>query len=209
MNLIFLGPPGAGKGTHAGMLREEIGIPQVSTGDMLRENIREGTELGLKAKRFIDAGELVPDEVVIGMVRERLSQPDCAKGYVLDGFPRTVPQAEALSRFADIDKVVNLVVGEDIILGHLSGRRVCADCRGTFHTRRLRDDKVCPDCGGRLIQREDDKPETIKNRLAVYRRQTEPLISFYRENGLLTDVPLQGELASDHAVLREALGLEA
>ena len=133
MNLIFLGPPGAGKGTHAGMLREEIGIPQISTGDMLRQNIREGTELGLKAKRFIDAGELVPDEVVIGMVKERLSQPDCEKGYVLDGFPRTVPQAEALSRFADIDKVLDLVVSEDIILGHLTGRRVCADCRGTFH----------------------------------------------------------------------------
>ncbi len=209
MNLIFLGPPGAGKGTHAGMLREEIGIPQISTGDMLRQNIREGTELGLKAKRFIDAGELVPDEVVIGMVKERLSQPDCEKGYVLDGFPRTVPQAEALSRFADIDKVLDLVVSEDIILGHLTGRRVCADCRGTFHTRRLKDDKVCPDCGGRLIQREDDKPETVMNRLAVYHRQTEPLIVYYRAQGLLVDVVLGGELDRDHKAIREALGLEA
>jgi len=209
VNLIFLGPPGAGKGTHAGMLREEIGIPQISTGDMLRQNIREGTELGLKAKRFIDAGELVPDEVVIGMVKERLSQPDCEKGYVLDGFPRTVPQAEALSRFADIDKVLDLVVSEDIILGHLTGRRVCADCRGTFHTRRLKDDKVCPDCGGRLIQREDDKPETVMNRLAVYHRQTEPLIVYYRAQGLLVDVVLGGELDRDHKAIREALGLEA
>ncbi len=209
MNLIFLGPPGAGKGTHAGMLREEIGIPQISTGDMLRQNIREGTELGLKAKRFIDAGELVPDEVVIGMVKERLSQPDCEKGYVLDGFPRTVPQAEALSRFADIDKVLDLVVSEDIILGHLTGRRVCADCRGTFHTRRLKDDKVCPDCGGRLIQREDDKPETVMNRLAVYHRQTEPLIVYYRAQGLLVEVVLGGDLDRDHKAIREALGLEA
>lgn len=207
MNLIFLGPPGVGKGTHAKMLNGELGVPQISTGDMLRANIREGTELGKQAKRFIDAGELVPDAVVIGMVRERLKAPDCEKGYVLDGFPRTVAQAEALGQFARIDAVVNLIAAKDVIMGHLTGRRVCASCSATFHTSRLKDEKVCPDCGGELIHRRDDRPETIANRLDVYEKQTAPLISYYRKAGLLRDVKVEGSLDGDHVLVREALGL--
>ena len=207
MNLIFLGPPGVGKGTHAKLLMEELGIPQISTGDMLRGNIREGTDLGLQAKRFIDAGELVPDMVVIGMVRLRLSAPDCGKGYILDGFPRTVAQAEALGTFARIDAVINLVASDDKIMGHLTGRRVCSKCSGTFHTSRLRDEKVCPDCGGALIHRDDDKPETIARRLDVYQKQTAPLIAYYRKIGLLRDVAVEGSLEANHEVIRGALGL--
>ena len=207
MNLIFLGPPGVGKGTHAKLLMEELGIPQISTGDMLRWNIREGTELGLQAKRYIDAGELVPDTVVIGMVRLRLQAPDCAKGYILDGFPRTVAQAEALGTLSKIDAVINLVASDDKIMGHLTGRRVCSKCSATFHTSRLKDEKVCPDCGGALIHRDDDKPETIARRLDVYQRQTAPLIAHYRKVGLLRDVAVEGSLEANHAAIRGALGL--
>ncbi len=209
MNLIFLGPPGVGKGTHAKLLMEEMNIPQISTGDMLRGNIREGTGLGLEAKRFIDAGELVPDSVVIGMVRQRLQAPDCSKGYILDGFPRTVAQAEALSGFAKIDAVVNLIASDDKIMGHLTGRRVCSKCSNTFHASRLKDERVCPDCGGALIHREDDKPETIARRLEVYKRQTEPLIAHYQETGLLRNVAVEGSLEANHEAIRGALGLKA
>lgn len=207
MNLILLGPPGIGKGTHAKLFTGELGIPQISTGDMLRQNIREGTLLGKQAKGFIDAGELVPDEVVIGMVRERLQQPDAGKGYILDGFPRTVAQAEALSAFTDISVVINLIAGEHIIMEHLTGRRVCSRCSSTFHARSLGGEMICPSCGGELIHRDDDKPATIATRLEVYRRQTEPLIAYYREKGLLKDVVVEKGLEPDHLAVQEALGL--
>lgn len=207
MNIIFLGPPGVGKGTHAKLLSEQLGIPQISTGDMLRANIKQGTELGLKAKRFIDAGELVPDEVVIGMVKERLQAPDSQKGYILDGFPRTVAQAEALSAFTGLDAVVDLIADESIIMGNLSGRRVCKDCGSTYHTRRLDGATTCSACGGNLIHRADDQPETILHRLEVYRIQTEPLIAWYRQAGLLKDVVVEGSIEQDFKLIRKALGL--
>lgn len=208
MNIILLGPPGVGKGTHAKMFTQDMGIPQISTGDMLRQNIKRGTALGLEAKKFIDAGELVPDEVVIGMVRERLQAPDCDHGYILDGFPRTVAQAEALIDFAQLDAVVNLIASEEVIMGHLTGRRVCKDCGSTYHIRRLKPGQTtCQSCGGTLIHRDDDQPETIANRLKVYQRQTEPLIGFYREKGLLKDVVVEGKLEDNHALIMEALGL--
>lgn len=209
MNIILLGPPGVGKGSHAKMFTQDLGIPQISTGEMFRQNIKRETALGLEAKKFMDAGELVPDEVVIGMVRERLKAPDTKQGYVLDGFPRTVPQAKALADFAQIDAVVNLIASEEVIMGHLTGRRVCKDCGSTFHTRRLKPGQtICQVCGGTLIHRDDDKPETIANRLKVYQRQTEPLIGFYREKGLLRDVVVEGKLEDNHALVMRALGLD-
>ena len=208
MNIIFLGPPGVGKGTHAAMFTRELGIPQISTGDMLRRHIKGETALGLEAKRYIDAGDLVPDEVVIGMVRERLQEPDARNGYILDGFPRTVPQAEALASFARIDAVVNLAARDEMIMDRLSGRRVCRDCGSTYHTSRLAPgESVCRACGGPLIQREDDKPETVMNRLSVYQRQTAPLIGYYREKGLLRDVRVEGALEEDHALIQKTLGI--
>lgn len=209
MNIILLGPPGVGKGSHAKMFTQEMGIPQISTGDMLRQNIKRGTTLGFEAKKFIDAGELVPDEVVIGMVRERLKAPDCDHGYILDGFPRTVPQAEALAEFAKIDAVVNLIASEEVIMSHLTGRRVCKDCGATYHTRRLKSGQTsCQSCGGTLIHRDDDKPETIANRLSVYQNQTAPLVDYYRETGLLHDVVVEGGLEENHALIMASLGLQ-
>lgn len=208
MNLIFLGPPGVGKGTHAKLLVGLLGIPQISTGDMLRGHIKQGTELGLEAKRFIDAGELVPDSVVIGMVRERLAQPDCQPGFILDGFPRTVPQAEALGGLTRIDAVVNLVADRAIILRNLGGRRVCRDCGATYHISRLAGATTCAACGGPLIHRQDDQPETILHRLEVYQAQTEPLIAYYRAAGLIRDVVVEGTIDQDSLLIRQALGLE-
>lgn len=208
MNLIFLGPPGAGKGTHASKLSQQLSIPQISTGDMLRSALREQTTLGLEAKKFMDAGELVPDGVIIGMVKERLKAPDARKGYIFDGFPRTVAQAEALGAFAKIDVVLNLMVSDEVIIRRLSGRRVCPACSGTFHTTLLKDENVCPTCGAALIQRKDDEPETILNRLSVYRRQTEPLISYYRLQGLLRSVDGEGFVDDNYAAILSALDIQ-
>ncbi len=207
MNIIFLGPPGAGKGTHASRLMQELDIPQISTGDMLRKALRDQTPLGLEAKKYMDAGELVPDEVIIGMVKERLQEPDCQKGYIFDGFPRTVAQAEALDKFAKIDAVLNLLVGDEMILRRLTGRRVCPDCNGTFHVSRLEDEHVCPTCGGKLVHRKDDQPETILNRLEVYRRQTEPLIAYYEQKGLVRSMSGEGTVDDNYAAVRKALNL--
>lgn len=188
MKLIFLGPPGAGKGTQATGVSTKLNIPHISTGDMFRAAIKNETKTGLEAKRYMDKGQLVPDSVVIDMVRERLSNPDCANGYLLDGFPRTVEQAQALDGISSPDAVVNISVPDEKLLSRLTGRRVCGKCQGTFHISKLADEKVCPVCGGELIYRDDDKPETIKKRLQVYHDQTAPLIGYYQGNGKLKTV---------------------
>ncbi len=200
-NVVLLGAPGAGKGTQAKMLSDQLAVPHISTGDILRGAVAEGTELGAKAKGYMDRGELVPDDLVIAIAGERLAQDDCARGFVLDGFPRTVPQAEALGRAMDeLGRepllVVNLAVEEDEIVRRLSGRRLCRDCDGIFHIddEGVTDGGPCPDpdCEGELYQRSDDRPEAIRERLAVYREQTEPLIDYYSKRGVLVDVPGEG-----------------
>ena len=188
MKLIFLGPPGAGKGTQAAGVSAHLNVPHISTGDMFRTAIKNATPVGLEAKRYLDAGELVPDSVVIDMVRERLAMGDCENGYLLDGFPRTVEQAEALENISSPDAVVNIAVEDEKLLDRLTGRRVCGKCQGTFHISKLADEKVCPVCGGELIHRDGDKPETIKKRLQVYHDQTAPLIGYYTGNGKLKTV---------------------
>jgi adenylate kinase len=209
MNVIFLGPPGAGKGTQAQIVCETLKIPQISTGDILRRAMKEGTETGLKAKQFVDAGKLVPDEVIIDIVKERLAMPDCQNGYILDGFPRTVPQAEALETFAKIDCVIDLDVLDEVLINRLSGRRVCVNCGATYHISMLNGETKCVKCSETLIQRDDDKAETVKNRLDVYHAQTAPLIDFYEKKGLLKKVDgAQGMEATTKAVLK-ALGAEA
>jgi len=212
MQAILLGPPGAGKGTQAKMLTERYGVPQVSTGDILRAAVAAGTPLGKEAKTYMDRGALVPDEVVIGIVRDRLGEPDCRKGYLLDGFPRTVAQAEALTRMlkelgAPLSRVVSLEVGEEELVRRLSGRRTCQACGEPFHveSHRPRVEGTCDKCGGRLIQREDDKEETIRRRLQVYRKQTEPLIGYYQNQGLLKSVNGLGEAGEVLARVSRAL----
>lgn len=192
MKLIFLGPPGAGKGTQAAIVSKELGIPSISTGDMLRAAVKEGTKVGLEAKSFMDAGKLVPDAVIIGIVDERLAKPDCAKGYILDGVPRTLAQAEALEKAGiAFDHVISLEVRDEAIVERMSGRRVCAKCGTPFHVvnNPPKAEGVCDACGGELIQRADDKAETVRHRLEVYHQETEPLKSFYEERGVLDLVP--------------------
>jgi len=181
MKLIFLGPPGAGKGTQASGVSASLNIPHISTGDMFRSALRNETPTGLEAKRYMDAGQLVPDSVVIAMVKERLAMDDCANGYLLDGFPRTVEQAEALEEIAAPDVVVDIDVSDELLLERLTGRRVCPKCGGTFHISKLTNPEFCPVCGDRLIHRDDDKPETIAKRLSVYHTQTAPLIGYYTD----------------------------
>ena len=188
MKLIFLGPPGAGKGTQAAGVSAHLGVPHISTGDMFRSAIRNQTPTGLEAKRYLDAGELVPDSVTIAMVKERLSMDDCKKGYLLDGFPRTVEQAIALDGISAPDAVVDIKVPDERLLSRLTGRRICGKCQGTFHISKLTDDKVCPVCGGELYQRNDDKPDTISTRLKAYHESTEPLIGYYKGLGKLRRV---------------------
>ncbi len=188
MNIIFLGPPGAGKGTQAQIVCRELGIPQISTGDMLRSAISAGTETGLKAKGFMDAGELVPDEIVIAIVKERLAMDDCKNGYILDGFPRTVAQAQELGKFVKIDAVINLEVENEVIIKRLSGRRVCPKCGAPYHVDRLGGKTTCTVCDTALIHRDDDQPEAISNRLNVYQAKTAPLIDYYRSEGVLKNI---------------------
>jgi len=192
VKIILMGGPGAGKGTQASPLIERFGIPHISTGDMFRAAIKNGTELGLKAKSFMDAGGLVPDEVTIGIVAERLAMPDCTAGFLLDGFPRTLAQGDALGQILDrlgmkLDGVINIEVEEEVLIPRLTGRRVCRKCGASYHMIFNKPEKegVCGQCGGELYQRSDDTIETAKNRLNVYNQQTEPLIAFYEKQGLI------------------------
>ena len=208
MNIIFLGPPGAGKGTQAQKICEALSIPQISTGDILRRAMKEGTETGLKAKSYIDAGQLVPDGVIIDIVKERLADADCAGGYILDGFPRTVPQAEALETFAKIDSVIELAVDDQVLVNRLSGRRVCLKCGATYHVTSNPSpagDK-CGVCGDPLTIRADDDPAVVRSRLDVYHEQTEPLKDFYEKKGILKIVEGQEKLEDTTALTFRALG---
>ncbi|MBR5986999.1 MAG: adenylate kinase [Clostridia bacterium] len=187
MKIIFLGAPGSGKGTRATRVKTELGIPHISTGDIFRENIKGGTPLGVLAKSYIDKGALVPDDVVIKIVEDRLSREDCKNGFILDGFPRTIYQAEALKKIADIDVVINLVVDDEAIVKRVAGRRMCR-CGETYNVAFLNGATTCAKCGAELYQREDDKEETVKSRLEVYHKETAPQIDYYRKEGLLKDV---------------------
>lgn len=190
MNIVLLGSPGVGKGTYAERISKIYNIPQISTGDMFREAIKNKTEIGLLAKTYYDKGNLVPDDVTIKIVEQRLKQDDCKNGFMFDGFPRTIAQADALSNIVVIDKVLNFTASEEIIISRLSGRRVCIECGAIFHIKNIppKTEGVCDECNGKLIQRDDDKPDSIKKRLDVYKKQTEPLIEYYKEKGLLADI---------------------
>ena len=205
MNIIFLGPPGAGKGTQAQRICAALNIPQISTGDMLRRAIQEQTPTGLKAKSYMDAGGLVPDDVIIDIVKDRLRADDCKNGYILDGFPRTVPQAEALEKIAEIDKVVELDVADEVLIQRISGRRVCLKCGATYHVSMLNGKTTCDKCGETLIQRDDDKAETVLNRLKSYHSKTEPLVNFYQGRGKLTKVDGAGDMDAIFDAIMKAL----
>ncbi len=209
MNIIFLGPPGAGKGTQAQKICAALNIPQISTGDILRRAMKEGTETGKKAKSFIDAGQLVPDEVIIDIVKERLQMEDCQQGYILDGFPRTVPQAEALDTFATIDSVIELDVADQVLVDRLSGRRVCVKCGATYHLNMLGGSTHCANCGEELIQRNDDKAETVLARLKVYHDQTAPLIGYYEQKGLLKKIDGDQGMENTTRAILDVLGAKA
>ncbi|MCI7691383.1 MAG: adenylate kinase [Oscillospiraceae bacterium] len=198
MNMIFLGAPGAGKGTQAEVVCKELNIPAISTGNMLREAVKNGTEAGLKAKSFMDAGELVPDEVVIGILKDRIAQPDAQNGFILDGFPRTVEQAEALDKMGvNIDKVVEINVSDEAITARMSGRRVCEGCGNSYHIefKPTKVEGICDACGAKVVQRIDDKPETVQARLKTYHEKTAPLKDYYEKRGKLVTVEGQNEIA--------------
>ncbi len=208
MKLILLGAPGAGKGTQAEKICEKLSIPAISTGNIIREALKNGTEMGLKAKSFIDAGQLVPDEVVIGIIKDRLAQNDCANGFILDGFPRTIPQAEALDEMGvEIDKVIDIEVPDEKITERMSGRRVCKECGASYHLVYKKPEKegVCNLCGGELVQRKDDHPDTVLDRLKVYHEQTEPLKDFYAKKGKLRIVEGQEKVEDTTAATFHAL----
>jgi len=195
MKIIMLGAPGAGKGTQAKMIAAKYGIPHISTGDIFRANIKNGTELGAKAKEYMDKGLLVPDELVVDLVIDRFKEPDCEKGYVLDGFPRTIPQAEALDKALtaigeNVDYAINVEVPDENIVNRMGGRRACVGCGATYHIvySPTKEEGKCDTCGGELIIRDDDKPETVQNRLSVYHEQTQPLIDYYTNKGIIAEV---------------------
>ncbi len=194
MRIVLLGAPGSGKGTMAQKLTTQLSIPQISTGDIFRQNLKEETPLGLQIKDIIAKGMLVPDEITIEIVKDRLAKPDCANGYILDGFPRSIVQAEALDGFQTIDCAINLEVDNEAIVKRLSGRRFCPDCNGTFHVSTLADEHICPACNGNLIVREDDKEHTVRNRLDVYAKTTLPLVDYYANQGKLVTVDGNGSI---------------
>ncbi len=208
MKLILLGAPGAGKGTQAEKIVEKYGIPAVSTGNIIRAALKAGTEMGLKAKSFMDAGQLVPDDVVIGIIKDRLQEKDCENGFILDGFPRTIPQAQALEDMGvDIDKVLDIEVPDEKITARMSGRRVCSKCANSYHLlyKKPKTEGICDACGGELIQRKDDAPETVQARLKEYHEMTEPLKDFYKKLGKLVIVEGQEEVADTTALVFKAL----
>jgi adenylate kinase len=208
MNLIFLGAPGAGKGTHAEVVSQKYQIPTISTGNIIREALKSGTEMGLRAKAYTETGKLVPDDVVIGIIRERLANEDCKNGFILDGFPRTIPQAEALGKMGvNIDLVIDIYVPEETIVRRLSGRRVCEKCGAPYNVfdKLPKTEGVCDICGGTLIQRKDDSPETVKARLQVYHEQTEPLKGYYEKLGKLRVVEGQEDYAETDRLIFKAI----
>lgn len=208
MNLIFLGAPGAGKGTQAEVVSEHLGIPTISTGNILREAMKNGTEAGKKAKSFVEAGQLVSDEIVIEIIKDRLAQDDCKNGFILDGFPRTVPQAEALDQMGIvIDKVIDIEVPDEKIMARLSGRRVCESCGASYHLeyKPMAKEGVCDKCGGATVLRKDDHPDTVKDRLKVYHSTTEPLKEYYEKTGKLRIVEGQEEVKDTSALTIQAV----
>lgn len=210
LKLIFLGAPGAGKGTQAEILSAKLSIPTISTGNILRAAIKEGTKTGLEAKSYMDAGKLVPDSVIIGIVSQRLEQPDCAHGFILDGVPRTIGQAKALDKAGvRFDHVVSIEISDEEIEARMEGRRVCSKCGAPYHIKAKppKQEGVCDRCGGPVVQRDDDKPETVRGRLEVYHSETEPLKDYYKEKGILNVVDNQPTIAGTTEVILEALGL--
>lgn len=210
MRLILLGAPGAGKGTQAEILSRELNIPTISTGNILRAAIKNGTPVGLKAKSYVEAGQLVPDDVIIGIIEERLAQPDCSNGYILDGVPRTIPQARAMEESGiGIDWAVSIEIADEVIVERMSGRRTCKNCSQTFHivNNPPKQEGICDFCGGELTIRKDDAPETVRTRLEVFHKETEPLKDFYAERGKLKTVDNQPSIEATTAAIREALGI--
>ncbi|MBQ7713801.1 MAG: adenylate kinase [Oscillospiraceae bacterium] len=208
MNVILLGAPGAGKGTQAAILARELGIPTISTGNILRAAIAEGSELGRQAKACMESGALVSDEIIIGIIRDRLAQSDCARGYILDGVPRTIGQAEAMEKSGvRIDRVLSMEVSDETITERMGGRRVCPKCGATYHVAAVPPKRagICDVCGGELVTREDDAPETVKARLAVYHKETEPLKEFYRSRGVLVPVEDKGSVEATSTAILELL----
>ena len=208
MRLILLGAPGAGKGTQAEILSKLLDIPTISTGNILRAAMKAGTEVGLKAKSYVESGKLVPDDVIIGIIQERLAEPDCAKGYILDGVPRTIPQAQTMEDMGvAIDCALSIEVEDEVIVRRMSGRRTCKDCSATFHVENNppKVEGKCDFCGGELTIRADDAPETVKNRLLTYHRDTEPLKAFYAERGKLRTVDNQPSIEATTAAIRKTL----
>ena len=209
MKMILLGAPGAGKGTQAERLCKVLDIPTISTGNILRAAVKNGTPTGLKAKAFMDAGKLVPDEVIIGIITERLAEDDCKNGYILDGVPRTIARAEAMEKAGiNFDAVVSIEVADQVIMERMSGRRVCESCGASYHLVAVppKVAGVCDSCGGKLVQRKDDAPETVKDRLEVYHKETEPLKDFYAQRGLLKSVENQPSVEATTAAILKALG---
>ena len=210
MKLIMLGAPGAGKGTQAAILSQRLGIPTISTGNILRAAVKNGTPVGLQAKSYMDAGKLVPDQVIIGIIAERLAESDCAKGYILDGVPRTIAQAEALeANRIQFDCVLDIEVSDDEIVSRMAGRRACTDCGATYHVKAAppKEEGVCDACGGKLVQRDDDKPETVQGRLAVYHAETEPLKNFYAQRGILKTVENKPTIEETTKAIELVLGI--
>lgn len=210
MKLILLGAPGAGKGTQAEILSHKLGIPTISTGNILRAAIKNGTPVGLKAKSYVESGALVPDDVIIGIVAERLAEPDCKGGYILDGMPRTIPQAEALETAGvAIDCALSIEIADEVIVERMSGRRTCTNCGATYHVVSAppKTEGVCDNCGSALTIRKDDAPETVKSRLEVYHRETEPLKAFYEARGKLKSVDNQPSIEATTAEIEKALGI--
>lgn len=208
MNIVLFGPPGAGKGTQAEMLRERYHIPTISTGNMIREAIKNQTPMGVAAKERIDRGEFLADDIVVELVKERLAQPDCAKGFILDGFPRNIPQAQALEAMdISIDAAIEIQLADETIVSRMSGRRACLTCGATYHVQYNppKQDEVCDGCGEPLVQRADDKPETVLERLRIYHEQTAPLSDFYKQRGMLRVVEGQEELADTTALMMKAV----